>query len=151
MTDSEIGTSGLPLLEKYIRRFSGADRDTRLEALLDLARRLPALPEALRETRDREEHRVHECQTPVFLWMVDRDGAFHLHADVPRESPTVRGFVSLLVHSLDGAPCDAVAAMPEDLLHRLGLEETLGMMRSQGLSAIVRRVRTRAKRPPTPA
>jgi cysteine desulfuration protein SufE len=131
-------------LDKLIRRFRSADRATRLEALLDASRRLPDLPAHLREGRDREAHRVTECQTPVFLWL-ERDGdALRFHADVPRESPTVRGFVSLLAAALDGrAPAEA-AALPADLLHLMGLDETLGMMRTQGLTALVRRVRREA-------
>ena len=34
-----------------------------------------------------------------------------------------------------------VAALPDDLLHSLGLDETLGMVRTQGLTAIVRRIK----------
>ncbi|MGE3618462.1 MAG: SufE family protein, partial [Gemmatimonadales bacterium] len=67
-----------------------------------------------------------------------------LAADVPRESPTVRGFVALLVEALDGQPAAAAAALPVDLLHLLRLDEALGMMRTQGLSAIVQRVRRTA-------
>ena len=85
-----------------------------------------------------------ECQTPVFLWLERENGTLRLFADVPRESPTVRGFVSLLVSVLDGQPVSLAASLPLDLLHQLGLEEALGMMRTQGLSAIVRRVRARA-------
>ena len=128
-----------PTLERYIARFSRADRATRLEALLDLAGALPPLPPGLEPAR--ESHRVPECQTPVYLWVEMADGTVHLHADVPRESPTVRGFVSLLARALDGAPPAAVAAIPDDLLHELRLDEALGMTRTQGLTAIVRRIK----------
>jgi cysteine desulfuration protein SufE len=66
----------------------------------------------------------------------------HIHADVPRESPTVRGFISLLARSLDGATPDAVARIPNDLLDQLGLSETLGMTRTQGLTAILHRIKS---------
>jgi cysteine desulfuration protein SufE len=131
----------IPSLERTIARFSAADRDTRLEALLDFSRRLPPLPPDQVTAADREAHRVSECQTPVFLWVDVRDGAVHLRADVPRESPTVRGFVSLLVHALDGVSPAEVAALPDDLLHALRLDEALGMLRTQGLTAVVRRVK----------
>jgi cysteine desulfuration protein SufE len=65
----------------------------------------------------------------------------HLHAEVPRESPTVRGYVALLLRTLNGAPPAEVAEVPDDLLGRLRLVETLGMMRVQGLTAILRRVK----------
>jgi len=128
-----------PTLAKSIARFSRADRATRLEALLDLANALPPLPPGLDAAR--ESHRVPECQTPVYLWVEIANGTVHLHADVPRESPTVRGFVSLLARAVEGAPPAAVAAIPDDLLHELRLDETLGMTRTQGLTAIVRRIK----------
>lgn len=131
-------------IDKLIQRFGSADRGTRLDALLDASKKLPELPERFRDDRDREAHRIAECQTPVFLWLEREGDLLRLHADVPRESPTVRGFVSLLIRALDGQPVTAAAALPIDLLHLTKLDEALGMMRTQGLSAIVQRVRRAA-------
>jgi len=131
----------MPSLDSVIPRFRAADRATRLETLLDYSRKLPPLPERLEQERERDDHRVHECQTPVFLWVEVEDGRVHIHADVPRESPTVRGFISLLARSLDGAAPDEVARVPDDLLDQLGLSETLGMTRTQGLTAILYRIK----------
>ncbi len=129
------------LLDRYIARLGAADRNTRLETLLDLSRKLPALPPALEAEKAGGDRLVRECQTPVHLWVEVTGGVVHLHADVPRESPTVRGFVSLLVQALDGATPAEVAAVPDDLLHALGLDDALGMVRTQGLTAIVRRIK----------
>ncbi len=131
----------MPTLETIIPRFKAADRSTRLETLLDYSRRLPPLPERLEAEKDRGDHRVHECQTPVFLWVELQDGKVHIHADVPRESPTVRGFISLLARTLEGAAPEDVAKIPDDLLDQLGLSETLGMTRTQGLTAILQRIK----------
>jgi len=128
-------------LDSLIPRFKSADRTTRLETLLDYSRKLPALPARLEEQKKRGEHQVPECQTPVFLWVEVEDGKVHIHADVPRESPTVRGYISLLARSLDGVAPDDVARVPDDLLDQLGLSETLGMTRTQGLSAILYRIK----------
>lgn len=130
-----------PSIDKLITRFQRADRELRLEALLDASRKLPALPEHLARDQAREAHRVTECQTPVFLWFEGDSAQVRIFADVPRESPTVRGFVSLLVGALDGAPAAEIAELPADLIGLLKLDETLGMMRSQGLGAVVRRFR----------
>jgi cysteine desulfuration protein SufE len=129
------------LFDSLIARFRAADRNTRLETLLDYSRRLRELPADLQAASDREGHRVTECQTPVFLWVDVDHGAVTLHADVPQVSPTVRGFVSLLQHRLTGAKAAEVAEVPNDLLDQLGLTETLGMMRTQGLTAILGRVK----------
>jgi cysteine desulfuration protein SufE len=85
---------------------------------------------------------VEECQTPVYLRVELNDGRVHIYADVPRESPTVRGFVSLLAGALEGETADVVASMPLDLLDQLGLSETLGMTRTQGLTAILHRIKS---------
>jgi cysteine desulfuration protein SufE len=131
----------MPALDKLIRRFQAADRNTRLEALLDYSRKLPPLPERYEAEKAAGHNRVPECQTPVFLWIEREDGRVRFHADVPRESPTVRGYVALLATALDGATPAEVAAVPDDLLDQLRLGETLGMMRTQGLTAILGRIK----------
>ena len=131
----------MPGIDTLIPRFKAADRTTRLETLLDYSRKLPPLPERLESEKSKGDHRVHECQTPVFLWVEVEHGQVHIHADVPRESPTVRGFISLLARTLEGAPPEVVAQVPDDLLDKLGLSETLGMTRTQGLTAILHRIK----------
>ena len=131
----------MPSLDSLIPRFKAADRTTRLETLLDYSRKLPPLPERYQEEKARGEHRVPECQTPVFLWVDVDQGKVHIYADVPPESPTVRGFISLLARSLEGAAPEDVARIPDDLLDQLGLSETLGMTRTQGLTAILQRIK----------
>ena len=131
----------MPGIDTLIPRFKAADRTARLETLLDYSRKLPPLPERLESEKSKGDHRVHECQTPVFLWVEVEHGQVHIHADVPRESPTVRGFISLLARTLEGAPPEVVAQVPDDLLDQLGLSETLGMTRTQGLTAILHRIK----------
>lgn len=131
----------MPSIETIAARLAAADRETRLQTLLEYSRKLPELPERLRAARDQGVGRVHECQTPVFLYVAVEDGRVAIHADVPRESPTVRGFLALLIRSLDGATPADVAAVPADLLDRTGLAGDLGLTRTQGLTAILQRVK----------
>jgi cysteine desulfuration protein SufE len=131
----------MPTLETLIPRFKAADRETRLQTLLDYSKKLPPLPERFEAAKEQGQNRVEECQTTVYLWVEVDQGRVHIYADIPREAPTVRGFVSLLARTLDGASPDAVAQIPLDLLDRLGLSETLGMTRTQGLTAILHRIK----------
>ena len=131
----------MPTLDTLIPRFQAADRTTRLETLLDYSKKLPPLPEKYEQEKASGTARVHECQTPVYLWVEVDNGGVHIYADAPRESPTVRGFISLLARTLDGAPPEAVAKVPDDLLDQLRLSETLGMTRTQGLTAILHRIK----------
>jgi cysteine desulfuration protein SufE len=128
-------------LEKKVRRFSALSRELRLQALLGYAKRFPALPAELSDARDRGLGRVEECQTPLYLWVGVEDGRVRIHADAPREAPTVRGFVGFLVESLDGADPAAVADVPEDLMDRMGLSDVLGVQRARGLGSVIRRIR----------
>lgn len=131
----------MPDFEKLISRYKGLDRNTRLEALLDWSKKLPELPAALLPLKEQGVGRVHECQTPVFLYVAVSEGKVAIHADVPRESPTVRGFLALLIRQLHGATPADVAATPDDLLEQLGLSQDLGMTRTQGLTAILGRIK----------
>lgn len=128
-------------LEEIIETFRAVDEDFRLEILLDYAEKLPPLPEKYQSAEQMETHKVHECQTPVSLWVEVENGKVQIFADVPRESPTVRGFISLLISAFNGAAPEAVLNAPPDLLNRTGLAHTIGMVRIQGLSAILRRIK----------
>jgi cysteine desulfuration protein SufE len=128
-------------LEEIIETFQAVDNDFRLELLLDYAEKLPPLPEKYQSAEQVEVHKVHECQTPVSLWVEVANGKVQIFADVPRESPTVRGFVSMLISAFNGAAPEAVLDTPPDLLNRTGLAHTIGMVRTHGLSAILRRIK----------
>jgi len=138
-------------LDKIVRRFKASDRQTRLELLLDYSKRLPDLPDRYHAAREQGLNRVPECQSPVFLFLESGEGGVVLHADAPREAPTVRGFVSLLARGLEGAAPAEVAALPPDLLEQLGLSEALGMTRMHGLTAMIGRLRRMAGALPSPA
>jgi cysteine desulfuration protein SufE len=131
----------MPPLDTIIARFRAADRNTRLETLLDYSRKLPPLPPEYEALKAQGKNLVPECQTPVYLWIGIVDGKVQLHADVPRESPTVRGFVALLLKTLNGSTPSEVAQVPGDLLDQLQLTETLGMTRTQGLTSILGRIK----------
>ena len=139
---ASASNSAVLVFDTLIARMGRATKDLRLDTLLAYASTLPDPPADLQAAADREAHRVSECQTPVFLWLGrDPAGRVVMHADVPRESPTVRGYVALLRSKIDGATPADVAAVPDDLLDRLGLAEALGMTRTQGLTAILGRIK----------
>ena len=128
-------------LDEIIAELKDADRQERIDLLIDFAKSLPPLPERLEAHKD-ASHRVEECQSPVYLFIeLDDDGRVRLFADAPIESPTVRGFVSILVEGLGGSTPEEVAAVPNDLVEKAGLLEILGMLRIRGLSAMVHRVK----------
>ncbi len=132
-------------IEKIIENFQGLDNQIRLELLLDYAGNLPPVPEEYRTDDQLEKHRVHECRTPVSLWVSLIDGKVQIYADVPRESPTVRGFIAMLIEGFNGISPEDVKTAPEDFLHRTGLASVLGMVRLQGLSSVYRRIKNETR------
>ena len=128
-------------LQEAVENFQMLDPQLRLEMLLDYANALPPLPDHLHAQRDAGLGRVVECQSPVYLFTTVDDNTVRLFADVPEQAPTARGFVSLLVDALDGAPPADVAAVPDDLLRQLGIAQTLGMTRQRGLGAVLHRIK----------
>ena len=133
-------------LEHKAARFKALPREMRLQALLGHAKRFPELPPELVAARDRGMGRVEECQTPLFLWIGMEDGRVRIHADAPREAPTVRGFVGFLVEALDGSEPTAIAEVPEDIMFKTGLDDVLGPLRSRGLGTVIRRIRRDVER-----
>lgn len=132
-------------LDEIVAELADADRQERIELLIDFAKKLPPLPERLHAHKD-ASHRVEECQSPVYLFVELEDDRVLLHADAPIEAPTVRGFVSILIEGLDGARPEEVLAVRGDLIDRIGLPEILGMLRVRGLAGVLARLKAEVSR-----
>src|SRR5215469_15007583 len=132
-------------LEAIVEELSQADRQERIDLLLDFAKSLPPLPERLAAHKD-AAHRVEECQSPVYLFVELEGDRVALYADAPIEAPTVRGFVALLVEGLQGATVEEVLQVRPDLIECIGLPEILGMLRIRGLNAVLHRVKAEVTR-----
>jgi cysteine desulfuration protein SufE len=127
---------------EVVEEFADLDGREKLELLVEYAAGLPRLPAEYEAKKAAAEGRIHECQTPVFMWMTtDPDGGAALMADVAPEAPTVTGFVAMLRGVVAGRPATEVADIPDDLVERIGLADVLGMLRARGLRAITTRVK----------
>ena len=133
-------------IDEVIEQFREADFQETLAMLLDYSEGLPELPEEFIEARDAGYNRVAECETPVFIFVRVEDGHVRIHADVPEESPTVRGFVALLVDAFDGTPAEEIEKAPGNLINSLGLDRKLGTRRMFGLSAVYNRIKSVVKK-----
>jgi len=130
-------------LEEIASTFRGVDDELRVQLLLDYGKKLPAIPEQLEA--EAETHRVHECMTPLWLWVEKQDdGTRRLFIKVAEEAPTIRGVAGVLVEALDGAVSEAYESIPEDLIGLLGLQNILRMNRVVGIAALVGRIRKAA-------
>jgi cysteine desulfuration protein SufE len=133
-------------IDQVAAEFAELEPRERLELLLEFAEGLPKLPAKYQAERDAGEHRVHECQTPVFLWVNIVNDKVDIHADVAPEAPTVKGFVGVLVDAFSDADPTEVLAVEPNLVQRFGLVEALGMMRMRGLQGIAFAIRRQLQR-----
>ncbi|MDJ0336981.1 SufE family protein [Cryobacterium sp. PH31-O1] len=121
--------------------FLALEQKDRLLLLLEFANELPELPQKFQDHPDLLE-RVVECQSPVFIFVeLDAADAFHLHATAPRESPTTRGFASILAQGLDGLSAEEVLMVPDDYPQSIGLTEAVSPLRLRGMTAMLGRAK----------
>jgi cysteine desulfuration protein SufE len=137
MTDTELPES----LREIKEEFLALEVRERLQLLLEFANELPDLPERYRDHPDLLE-RVEECQSPVYIFVeVDDAGAVQLFATAPRESPTTRGFASIVSQGLAGLTVEQVLAVPETYPQDLGLTEAVSPLRIRGMTALLGRAK----------
>lgn len=135
-------------LDAIVAELSESDRQERIELLIDFAKNLPPLPDRLAAHKN-ANHRVEECQSPVYLFVEMAGDRTMLYADAPIEAPTVRGFVSLLLEGLNGASTEEILKVPSNLVEQCGLQEVLGMLRVRGLSGVLQRIKREVTRAAT--
>ena len=133
-------------ISEIIEEFQSVDDDFKLELLLDYTDKLPAVPKKYSAIIDQENNLVSECQTPVHLIVEYIDHQVRIYAEVPPESPTVRGMVSILIEAYNGATPEEVLDIPTTLLQKLGLAEKIGALRSRGIGAIIQRLKNEVRK-----
>jgi cysteine desulfuration protein SufE len=137
MTDSATPAALAEIRDEFLE----LGQNERLQLLLEFSNELPELPERYRDHPDLFE-RVAECQSPVFLFVeVGDDEIVHLFVTAPRESPTTRGFASILVQGLAGLTADEVLAVPDDYPQTLGLAQAVSPLRLRGMGALLGRAK----------
>jgi cysteine desulfuration protein SufE len=112
------------------------DWDARFEYLIDLGRALPAFPAEKRS----EANRVKGCASQVWLdWRRDGD---RLVLAGDSDAHIVKGLVALTLALFSGRTCDEIAAIDaQQRFAALGLDTALTPQRSNGLAAMVARIK----------
>jgi cysteine desulfuration protein SufE len=116
------------------------DWSERYQYLIDLGRKLPALPEALRS----EENRLHGCQSMV--WVVACGDAHALDLRAASDSAIVSGLIALVLRVYTGRSADEILATEPDFIRAIGLGSHLSPTRSNGLAALLGKVKEFARR-----
>lgn len=117
------------------------DWEERYRYVIELGRELPDFPDALKTPATK----VDGCVSQVWLMSGLHDGALSLKGD--SDAMIVRGLVAILIAFYNGRdPADVPQADVEAFLTRLQLAEHLTPQRSNGLAAMVKRIRADAAR-----
>lgn len=114
--------------------------DERLQLLLEFSNELPAVSEEVANHPEMGE-RVAECQSPVYIFVEVAGDVVTMHATAPRESPTTRGFASILVQGISGLTADEVLAIPDDYPQSIGLTRAVSPLRIGGMTGMLMRVK----------
>lgn len=133
-----------PRLQEIVEDFQIIGGREKLEHLLYFAESLPPLPERLASGGD-ETNQVHECMTPVFVYVESINGGLHYYFDVPPESPTVRGYAAILGEATKGLSPEEVLAIPDEFYLEMGMKDVLSGRRLSGLGAILRYIKELAR------
>ena len=113
------------------------DWEDRYRHVIDMGKAMPPLDDALKVLATK----VDGCSSQVWLVPMPQDGVFHFRGD--SDAMIVRGLVAILGALYDGVPLDQVGRIDAGAeLARLGLTDHLSAQRSNGLRAMVERIRT---------
>jgi len=115
------------------------DWSERYQYLIDLGRKLPPFPEEWKT----DEHRLHGCQSIV--WIVAEGDAGRLDFHAISDSAIVSGLIFLALRVYSGRSAAEIAATEPDYINAIGLARHLSPTRSNGLAALLAFIRERAR------
>ncbi|HEY0661520.1 MAG TPA: SufE family protein [Lysobacter sp.] len=111
----------------------------RYQYLIDLGRKLPAFPEEWKT----EEHRLHGCQSMV--WIVAEGDAGKLDFRAISDSAIVSGLVYLALRVYSGRSAAEIVTTDPEYIADIGLAKHLSPTRSNGLAALLGFIRDKAR------
>ena len=116
------------------------DWDERYRYIIDLGRKMPPFPDALRT----DGVKVRGCASLVWLVSTRENGKLTFAGD--SDALIVRGLIALLLQLYSGkTPTEILAVDAKQILTGLGLDTHLSQQRSNGLFSMVERIRADAR------
>ncbi|MCY1516801.1 Cysteine desulfuration protein SufE [compost metagenome] len=114
--------------------------EQRARLLMQWGERLEALAEAERS----DASRVHGCESQV--WLVGERQGDHWHFRAASDARLIRGLLAVLLARVDGLDGEELAAIDlADWFNQLGLGRQLSPSRSNGLNAVLKKMREMAR------
>lgn len=122
--------------EEIIEEFSAfSDWLDKYDYLIELGNELPPLD----PTHKTDEHLISGCQSKVWLNAAYNDGKMEYQAD--SDALIVKGIVALLVRVMNGQPPEEIINNDLYFIDRIGLQQNLSPTRSNGLVAMVKKMK----------
>ena len=115
------------------------DWSERYQYLIDLGKRLPALPEEWKT----EANRLHGCQSMVWIVPEGNGGKLDFHAI--SDSTIVSGLIYLALRVYSGRSAAEILATGPDYIGKIGLAKHLSPTRSNGLAALLQFIQDTAR------
>lgn len=116
------------------------DWEDRYRHVIELGKAMPPMEEALKVPATK----VEGCASQVWIMPAISDGRFDFHGD--SDAMIVRGLIAILLLMLSGrGPQEIIEKDVAGALATLGLNENLSAQRSNGLRAMVERIKAVAK------
>ena len=129
---SEVAAAQQEIIDEFSLFDDWMDR---YQYLIDLGRRLPELPDALRT----EENRIRGCQSQVWFVPEQKDGRLYFQAI--SDAAIVSGLIALLLRLYSGRYPQDILETPPEFVEALQLQSHLSPTRSNGLSSMLKAIR----------
>lgn len=135
-TTSEEQMSAEAVQRELVDEFGFFDNWTdRYQYLIDLGRKLPEFPADWRT----EQHRLHGCQSQV--WIHHEQRGELLHFDAISDSAIVSGLIAVLLRVYSDRRPEEIAAAEPSFISAIGLDAHLSPTRKNGLHAMLTAIR----------
>jgi len=133
-------STGSPALDRIVERLgASADPKRRYEYVLWLAKKLPTLPDDLRQ----EAYKVRGCVSQVYVVGSLEEGLLHWQGD--SDAQITKGLLALLIEGMEGLSPAQVAALDPAFLTATGLQASLTPSRANGFLNIFRAMQAQAR------
>src|SRR5919199_2321299 len=132
--------TGLPALSDILEEYQLVDAEDRYRLLIDIARQLEPMPEALKT----DATRVRGCSASVWVYPTAADGRLHFLAD--SNAAITKGIVALILSAVQDKPAAEVASLDvHEALAPFELRKHLSANRTQGVPNMIALVKQTAE------
>ncbi|MBP5542255.1 MAG: SufE family protein [Bacteroidales bacterium] len=106
--------------------------------LIELGKDCPVIEEQYKT----DKYLIQGCQSRVWLHCENRDGRLYFSAD--SDAVITKGIIYLLIRVFNGQKAQDIFEADVEFLNQIGLREHLSPTRSNGLTSMIRQIRTYA-------